>query len=81
MPAVGVVRPIRFEHSGFRSGHRRRACRAGAVSARRFSVLHLVDGVVVCITAVNSPRDLRLGRKLVRAASSLKPPIASTVRA
>lgn len=53
----------------------------GDVAARRFSVFHLVDGVVVGITAVNSPSDLRLGKKLVRAESPLESKIGSTAGA
>lgn len=53
----------------------------GDVSARRFAVFHLVDGVVVGITAVNSPSDLRAGKKLVRTGSSLESKIESAVRA
>ncbi|MNR46954.1 Ferredoxin--NAD(P)(+) reductase fdr [compost metagenome] len=53
----------------------------GDLSARRFAVFHLAAGVVVGITAVNSPSDLRRGKKLVREGSSLEPEIESIVRA
>ncbi|WP_198083419.1 NAD(P)/FAD-dependent oxidoreductase [Variovorax sp. E3] len=53
----------------------------GDISARRFAIFHLSDGVVVGITAVNSPSDLRLGKKLVRAGSPLEAEVESAVRA
>lgn len=53
----------------------------GDVPARRFAVFHLAAGVVVGITAINSPSDLRRGKKLVREGSSLEPEIESIVRA
>lgn len=53
----------------------------GDISARRFAVFHLSDGVVVGITAVNSPSDLRLGKKLVRAGSPLEAKVESAIRA